>query len=197
VSDTRVEIAAMEAIAGILDGLGSDASDRVLRWVNAAYGARMSDFAPRRGEQLDLAAVDGAPGIAAAGRSARKNVIRKKAGSKPGRGLKPKVVTALNFRPAGKESVADLVAALKPRSNQEMATVIAYYCIKNLGLASVNQDHIYSGFKFLNKRVPLDISSLFKDIQRHKAWIDASDQSQVVLTTNGENFVEHDLRNRK
>lgn len=109
------------------------------------------------------------------------------------KGSSPKVVPDLNLRPQGKKSLKDFVADKQPKDNQERFAVIVYYLQKQLGVKGVGANHIYTAFKELNVKVPLDIEGALPMTTKRKGWLRTSDLSDVTLTVSGENFVEHDL----
>ncbi len=106
---------------------------------------------------------------------------------------KPTFVKDLNLRPQGKEALKEFVAKKSPKTNEERFSVIVYYLQKELGVNDINPSHIYTAFKDLGVKVPLDISDALYKCANRKGWIDTSNISAVTLTIPGENFVEHDL----
>ena len=119
----------------------------------------------------------------------KKPVVKSNRGS----GKKPNFVTKLNLRPSGKKSLKDIVGEKIPDTNEERFAVIVHYLQHDLSENNINQDHIYTAFKELNVKVPVDINNALTKCAERKGWIDTKDLSNVTLTTRGENFVEHDL----
>lgn len=115
--------------------------------------------------------------------------------NKPKRGnsSKPTFINDLNLRPQGKESLKDFADAKKPKTNEEKFAVIIYYLQRQLGVKSINSDHIYTAFKELGVKVPADINDAIFKCASRKGWIDTADSSNLTVTVRGENFVEHDL----
>ena len=105
----------------------------------------------------------------------------------------PKLVTNLNLRPTGKKALRDFVSDKKPSDNQARFAVILYYLQKTLALKNISQDHIYTAFKELGTKVPLNISTALMVTRIRKGWINTSNTDDLKLTIGGENFVEHDL----
>lgn len=119
----------------------------------------------------------------------------RKSGAKPSRGSNRKLglVTELNLRPSGKKSLKNFVEEKGPNTNEERFAVIVHYLQHELSEKNINQNHIYTAFKELNVKVPIDIyDALTKSAQR-KGWIETKDMANIMVTTRGENFVEHDL----
>jgi len=114
----------------------------------------------------------------------------KRAGKK---GKSPKIVTDLNLRPNSKTSLRDFIATKKPKDNQQRFAVITYYLQKTISIKNITSDHIYSAFKEIGEKVPLNIDGALLVTSRRKAWLDTSSLSDIKLTVAGENFVEHDL----
>ncbi len=106
---------------------------------------------------------------------------------------KPSLISDLNLRPQNTVSLRDFVAEKTPKTNEEHFAVFVYYLQHKLNISGINQNHIYTGFKELNIKVPIDINDGLYKCAHRKGWIDASDTSNITITTRGENFVEHDL----
>jgi len=116
-------------------------------------------------------------------------------GAKPSRGSgkKPTLVTELNLRPSGKKSLKNLVDEKNPNTNEERFAVIVHYLQHELSESNINQNHIYTAFKELNVKVPINIYDALAKCAERKGWIETKDMANLTLTTRGENFVEHDL----
>jgi hypothetical protein len=105
----------------------------------------------------------------------------------------PKFKSELNLRPKGKKSLKDFVAEKKPKTNEERFAVMIYYLEKTLQEKTIDRNHIYTCFKELNVKFPLQIDAVLRNAARRKGWFDTSNSSDLRITTRGENFVEHDL----
>ena len=104
-------------------------------------------------------------------------------------------VNDLNLQPQGRKSLRDFFAEKSPRTQQEQLVVVVHYLIKTLKTSAVGINHVYTGFKNVDKPVP-DIRAMLGKISERKGWLDTSNYSDIKLTAPGENFVEHDLPNK-
>ena len=99
----------------------------------------------------------------------------------------------MNLRPADKQPLRDFVHEKQPKTNEERYAVILYYLQKVISLDSLNADHVYTAFKDANIRVPKDIPGGLRKAGERKGWVNTEDRSDIKITVNGENLVEHDL----
>lgn len=121
-----------------------------------------------------------------------------KASLRPKRGkTTPTIVSDLNLRPKGKESLKDFMAKKSPKDNQEALAAIVYYLQKILSLKNIGQNHVYTGFKDIGKRTPSNLQVALSLTSTRKGWINTRDMSDLKMTVPGENFVEHDLPKKK
>jgi hypothetical protein len=116
--------------------------------------------------------------------------------TKPGRTRKAPTysfVKDLNLRPDGQASLRQFYADKKPTDQQEKMTVILYYLYRTLEMQNVTTNHIYTGLKEVEERVPKDIAQALRNISNREGWVDSSDSDSLKTTVSGDNFVEHDL----
>jgi hypothetical protein len=102
-------------------------------------------------------------------------------------------VKDLDLRPDGQASLRQFYADKNPTDQQEKMTVILYYLYRTLGIQNVTTNHIYTGLKEVEERVPKDIAQALRNISNREGWIDSSDSDSLRTTVPGDNFVEHDL----
>lgn len=102
-------------------------------------------------------------------------------------------VKDLNLRPDGQVSLRQFYADKKPTDQQEKMTVVLYYLYHVLEIQNVTANHIYTGLKEVDERVPKDIAQALRNISNRKGWVDSSDSDLLKTTVPGDNFVEHDL----
>jgi len=105
----------------------------------------------------------------------------------------PRLRADLNLRPKGKKSLRDFIGEKKPQTNEERFAVIIFYLEKELKEKGVDRDHVYTAFKELGVRAPVDIDAAIRMAASRKGWINNSDTADLKMTVHGENFVEHDL----
>lgn len=103
------------------------------------------------------------------------------------------LVADLNLRPKGKKTLREFYGEKKPTTNEQSFAVMTYYLEKVLGVSGISPNHIYTGFKDLDLRVPARLRTVISNSASRHAWIDTSDKENIKLTIHGENFIEHDL----
>jgi len=124
--------------------------------------------------------------------------IKKKPGHKSSKNkTMHTMIKNLNLRPNGKESFNDFVEKKQPANNLDKCIVIIYYLINILKEESVSSDHVYTCFKMKQWRVPAKLKDTLYWVASQKAWLDTTSTSDIKLTTQGENYVEHDLPHKK
>lgn len=104
-----------------------------------------------------------------------------------------KMLGDLDLNPQDGISLRAFIDSKNPAMAQEINTAIVFYLQKNLTIAAITTDHVYTCYKSAGKKVPTALVQSLKDTMRHKGWIDASDLTKIHLTTAGENLVEHEL----
>lgn len=120
--------------------------------------------------------------------------------SKPkGKGKAPgfKLLTDLNYRPKGKDSLIDFINNLPFKSNVEKIAGIVYYCKETLGIEQVTSDHIFTGFKELKIPIPPTLYQVIVNVKNRNGWINFDKMEDITYTIQGGNFIEHDLPKRK
>ncbi|HSI34758.1 MAG: hypothetical protein ACAI43_13040 [Phycisphaerae bacterium] len=115
---------------------------------------------------------------------------------KPPRNRKPpsySFIPDLNLRPSDKAPLRTFFAEKKPTSQQDQMAVIVYYLTQVLGVSNVGANHIYQSLKEVEQKVPKNIIQIVRNTAERRGWIDVSDTNNLRVTTQGENYVEHDL----
>jgi len=93
-----------------------------------------------------------------------------------------------------KPSILKLFEEKKPKSNQEIVTLIAYYLKKYLNIPAMKYGHALFCYNEIRKPKPLNIAQLFRDTVFLKKWLETGEETYtVVLSVAGENLIEHDL----
>lgn len=103
------------------------------------------------------------------------------------------IVSDLNLRPEGKQSLRDFFAVKKPDTAMELNTVFVYYLERELAITAIGPDHVYTCYKEVSSKVPAALLQSLKDTAHRKGWIDTKNMNALRLSTVGENLVEHDL----
>jgi len=124
---------------------------------------------------------------------AKRNPVKKS--SKKG-SLTLSIVKTLNLRPSGKKSLSDFVKEKSPDSNEKKCLVATYY-LKNTLKQQVGLNCIYTCFKSENWRIPANLKMTLLVLSSRRGWLDTSDSNDIKVTTHGENFIEHDMTEKK
>jgi hypothetical protein len=79
------------------------------------------------------------------------------------------------------------------KSALQKAVVVVYWLTKELQLAPLTVDHVYSAFKTLSWPVP---ANLLNTLQKagSENYLDTKKSADIKITTHGENLVEHSLK---
>ena len=131
-----------------------------------------------------------APGASTTGSGAKAS--KKKATAKKVPKRLP-VKVDVNFRPDGKESLRDFVAAKAPGTFYEKNTVIVFYFEDVLDFHEVTPDHIVLGYDECGWKAPADPSNSLVKTASDKRWIDTRDLNAISTTHIGRNRVKYDM----
>ncbi len=112
---------------------------------------------------------------------------------RPRKTLSYQIVHDINFRPEGRPSLKDFYSGKLPSDSQEQVTLFVYYLEKILNCDSIGWNHIYSAYKDVGTKSPIDIPKITRNAAARKGRINCSDTSNLRITVAGENYVEHDL----
>ncbi|MBS0538563.1 MAG: hypothetical protein JSR47_07400 [Proteobacteria bacterium] len=103
------------------------------------------------------------------------------------------LVPDLNFRPAGQQSLKEFVEAKSPKSDVETVLVAFYYMQQIMRLANLGPNHVMTAFKEVGKAIPVDLKQTIRNIRKSKMWLNFTDIEDVRTTTQGSNYVEHEM----
>lgn len=106
------------------------------------------------------------------------------------------IVKDLDLSPkGGKQSLRDFYKEkfTGPAPAMEINAVFVYYLQKIAGITNITLSHIYTCYKDAGARVPAALRQSLLDTSHRKGWVDTSSFEKLVIATQGENFVEHDL----
>lgn len=108
------------------------------------------------------------------------------------------IVKELDLSPkAGKVSLRDFYKTKSPKSGLARNTVFVYYLEKVAKVKNIGANHIYSCYKDVNQKVPMALHQSLVDTGFKKGWLDTKSMTNITVTTQGENLVEHDLPGSK
>ena len=120
-------------------------------------------------------------------------VRRRGTGAKSDRNVGIKLVPNLDFHPDDKPTLKQFFSEKAPKTDMEQSLVIGYYLQHMLDLPAFGPGHILTGFKEVQKPVPVDLKGTIRNLRSMKVWVNFSSIEEIALTTQGENYVEHTL----
>lgn len=180
------EIDAMRSVDDSLSSLEKDAQRRVLSWAWSKFiGADSGEAAP------DI------QDVKSSGKKVGKKKVTNK-GAAPASGKKTVISMdkSLNLNPSGKASAEDFVAAKKPSNVQEKCVVACFYLRDMISVAQVNVSGVYTFFKHVGWPLPKDLKNALQKAGS-SGWLDTADSEHILITSTGENLVEHKLPKSK
>lgn len=114
-------------------------------------------------------------------------------GKKVSRNAGLKLVPDLNFRPDGKQALKEFVVEKSPKKDLEATLALVYYMQHVMGLPKIGPAHVMTAFKEVGKRIPGDVGQTIRNVKNSKMWLTFNGIEDVRTTTQGENFVEHEM----
>jgi hypothetical protein len=103
------------------------------------------------------------------------------------------LVPDLNFRPDGKQALKEFVDEKTPKNDLEVALATVYYMQHFMGLTKIGPAHMMTAFKETGKPIPADVRQTIRNVRKSKIWLNFTDIEDVRTTTQGDNFVEHEM----
>src|SRR5271166_4993005 len=101
-------------------------------------------------------------------------------------------VSDLNFGPEGKQALKEFVDEKNPKNDLETALAAVFYMQRFMDLAKIGPAHVMTAFKEAGKAIPADVRQTIRNV-KNKIWLNFSDIEDVRTTTQGDNFVEHQM----
>lgn len=92
--------------------------------------------------------------------------------------------------------LAEFAGEKAPKSVIEKCVLLVYWFIHHGNVTPVTIDMVYTGFKDREWPVPADLANTLQQAGS-KGLLDSRDRQNLVLTTKGENLVDHDLPRQK
>jgi hypothetical protein len=155
----------------------------------AALGAQAEQTASE--DQVAVETLD--EGASAESNDTPTVLTRRRGGPKTDRNAGIKLVPDLDFVPDGKEALKKFFAEKEPKNDMEQVLVLVYYMQHTLALPAIGPGHILTAFKHVGKPVPVDLRATIRNIKNQKVWLTFTDWEAIRVTTQGDNFVEHEL----
>ena len=105
----------------------------------------------------------------------------------------PTSVRDLDLAPDGKPSLKDFVAEKRPKTNHDRNALSVYYLSEILGIDAVTVDHVFTCYKDMRWREPVDLANNLSLTANRKRFIDTANRDDIKITPAGRNHIEHDL----
>ena len=106
------------------------------------------------------------------------------------------IISSLNLKPKGKKALTDFYSEYSAKNNFENNLLFVYYMEKILEEQHIGINHINTCYKEVKKKGPNIYQSL-ADTKKHKGWIETRNMNNLKITTQGDNYVEHDMAQSK
>jgi hypothetical protein len=128
-------------------------------------------------------------------REAASDIARRPRGSgrKTDRNAGLDLVPDLDFRPGGQPTLKEFIDQKSPKSDLEATLVVLYYMQNLMSLTKIGPAHVMTGFKEIGRAIPVDVKQTIRNVKSSKMWLTFSDIEEIRTTTQGNNFVEHEM----
>lgn len=114
-------------------------------------------------------------------------------GKKIDRNASINLVLDLDFRPKDKQSLKEFLEEKKPESDIEYTLATVYYMQHLMELTKIGPGHVKTAFKEAGISVPVDLKQTIRNLKNSKVWLNFTDIEDLRTTTQGENFIEHEM----
>jgi hypothetical protein len=118
---------------------------------------------------------------------------------KPSRGKSPyKLLTDIDLMATqDRSSLIEFTDAKLPITNEERNLVFVYYLQEILELDVVTSNHIFTCYKEVHIRVPINIENSLQITANQHKWITIFPDGRLRITREGRKYVEHKLPMKK
>lgn len=114
-------------------------------------------------------------------------------GKKTDRNAGIELVPDLNFRPNEKQAFKDFMEEKGPTNDVEAVLTTLYYMQHVMALPKIGPAHVRTAFKEAGIGIPVDLKQTIRNIKKSKIWLNFTDIEDLRTTTQGDNFVEHEM----
>ncbi len=114
-------------------------------------------------------------------------------GKKTDRNAGLNLVPDLNFRPSGKQALKDFIDHKNPKNDLEAGLAAVHYMQHVMGLTKIGPAHVMTAFKEAGKAIPVDVRQTIRNVKKSKIWLNFTDIEDIRTTTQGDNFIEHEM----
>lgn len=81
------------------------------------------------------------------------------------------------------------------KTNFDKNVIFVYYLQHELGLNGITDNHIFTCYRNVQTKLPGSFRQSLFDTAR-KGWLDTADMNNIELSTQGLNYLEHDLQKK-
>ncbi len=103
------------------------------------------------------------------------------------------LVPDLNFMPNGKPTLKGFMEEKSPKSDMEVTLAVVYYMQHIMKLSKIGPSHVMTALKGAGKAVPVSVKQNIRNAKNTRIWLNYTDFEDIRATTQGENFVEHEM----
>lgn len=104
------------------------------------------------------------------------------------------IVKELNLAEQGdKPSLKDFYSEYTPSNNFERNLIFVYYLQNIAKLTAITTNHIFTCYRHVGVKIPGAFKQSLWDTASQKGWIDTGSLEDIKLTTQGINYIEHDM----
>jgi hypothetical protein len=103
------------------------------------------------------------------------------------------LVPDLNFRPEGKQALKEFYQQKAPDNDTEAVLLFVYYLQRIMATDKIGASHVMTAFKEVGKAIPADLRQTIRNIKKTRMWVNFTDLDDVKMTTQGDNYVEHEM----
>ena len=93
-------------------------------------------------------------------------------------------------------SLVEFMDSKLPITNEERNLVFMYYLQHIIKQEQITLDHIYTCYRKVNIRAPLNLENSLVMTANAKGWIEKTDNGKMSITSTGKNYVEAQLPKR-
>lgn len=94
---------------------------------------------------------------------------------------------------SGRPSLVEFMDAKLPITNEERNVVFMYYLQHVLKVKPITLDHVYTCYRQVKIRAPLNIENSLRMTAEHRGWIKANQNGSMTITPDGKQYVEKQL----
>lgn len=103
------------------------------------------------------------------------------------------LVPDLNFMSDGKQALKAFLDEKSPKSDIEVTLAAVYYMQHVMVLTKIGPSHVMTALKAVGMAIPASVRQTIRNVKKTRMWLNYNDIEDVRTTTQGVNFVEHEM----